>query len=148
MWSDRGADPWVVEVLRWGYRVPFLSDPPLSAEPIPFPSYNPTSIRGKALEKEVQSLVQKGAVELAPLPSLDFYSRVFVVMKASGSCRPVIDLSTLNLRVCKTPLKMETLQPVLLSVRSRDWMISIDLKDAYLQVPIHPDIAGTSDLWP
>ena len=82
-----------------GYRVPFLSDPPLSAEPIPFPSYSPTSIRGKALEKEVQSLVQKGAVKLAPLPSPGFYSRVFVVMKASGSWRPVIDLSTLNLRI-------------------------------------------------
>ena len=72
MWSDKGADPWVVEVLRSGYRIPFLSEPPLAAEPIPFPSYSPTSIRGKALEKEVQSLVEKGAVELAPLPSPGF----------------------------------------------------------------------------
>ena len=36
-------------------------------------------------------------------------------------------------------LQDEILQSVLLSVQSRDWMISIDLKDAYLQVPIHPD---------
>ena len=122
----------------WRYRVPFLSEPPLAAEPIPFPSYSPTSIKGKALE-EVQSLVEKGAVELAPLPSPGFYSRVFVVMKASGSWRPVIDLSTLNLRVRKTPFKMEALQSVLLSVRSGDWMVSIDLKDAYLQVPVHRD---------
>ena len=129
----------MVEVLSWGYSVPFLSEPPLATEPIPFPLYSPTSIRGKALEKEVQSLVEKGAVELAPLPSLGFYSWIFVVMKASGSWRPVIDLSTLNLRVCKTPFKMETLQSVLLSVRSGDWMVSIDLKDAYLQVPVHPD---------
>ena len=63
-----------------------------------------------------------------------FYSRIFVVMKALGSWRPVIDLSTLNLRVRKTPFKMDTLQSVLLSVRSGDWMVSIDLKDAYLQV--------------
>ena len=41
--------------------------------------------------------------------------------------------------VCKTPFKMETLHSVLLSVRSGDWMVSIDLKDAYLQVPVHPD---------
>ena len=139
VWSDKGADPWVVEVLRWRYRVPFLLKPPLAAEPIPFPSYSPSSIRGKALEKEVQSLVEKGAVELAPLPSPGFYSRIFVVMKASGSWRPVIDLSTLNLRVRKTPFKMETLQSVLRSVRSGDWMVSIDLKDEYLQIPIHPD---------
>ena len=128
-----------MEVLRWGYRVPFLSEPPLAAEPIPFPSYGPSSIRGIALGKEVQSLLEKGAVELAPLPSPGFYSLIFVVMKASGSWRPVIDMSTLNLRVHKTPFKMETLQSVLLSVWSGDWMVSIDLKDAYLQIPIHPD---------
>ena len=128
-----------MEVLRWGYRVPFLSEPPLAEEPIPFPFYGPSSIRGITLGKEVQSLLEKGAVELAPLPSPGFYSQIFVVMKASGSWRPVIDLSTLNLRVHKTPFKMETLQSVLLSVRSGDWMVSIDLKDAYLQIPIHPD---------
>ena len=60
-------------------------------------------------------------------------------MKASGSWRPVIDLSLLNLRVLKTSFKMETLQSVLLSVRAGDWMVSLDLKDAYLQVPMHPE---------
>ena len=51
----------------------------------------------------------------------------------------MIDLSMLNLRVRKTPFKMETLQSVLLSVQSGDWMVFIDLKDAYLQIPMHPD---------
>ena len=111
----------------------------LAGEPIPFSAYCPNSIRGKALEQEVESLLQKGAIELAPLPSLGYYSCLFVVMKASGSWRPVIDLSLLNLRVLKTPLKMETIQSTLLSVRRGDWMVSIDLKDSYLQVPIHPD---------
>ena len=60
-------------------------------------------------------------------------------MKASGAWRPVIDLSTLNLRIQQTSFKMETLQSVLLSVRPGDWMVSLDLKDAYLQVPMHPD---------
>ena len=78
-------------------------------------------------------------MELAPLPSPGFYSRLFLVMKASGSWRLVIDLSVLNLCVLKTPFKMETLQSVLLSVQKGDWMVSLDLKDVYLQVPIHPD---------
>ena len=132
-------DPWVVEVLRWGYRIPFRRAPTLSKEPIPFPAYCPNSIRGKALEGEVCSLLEKGAIELAPLPSLGFYSRLFVVMKASGSWRPVIDLSLLNLRILKTSFKMETLQSVMLSVQPGDWMVSLDLKDAYLQVPMHPE---------
>ena len=33
----------------------------------------------------------------------------------------------------------DTLQSVLLSVRAGDWMVSLDLKDAYLQVPMHPE---------
>ena len=33
---------------------------------------------------------------------------------------------------------METAQSVLQSLRSGDWMISLDLQDAYLQVPVHP----------
>ena len=132
-------DPWVVEVLRWGYQIPFRRAPVLSRKPIPFPAYCPNSIRGKALEGEVQALLAKGAIELAPLPSPGFYSRLFVVMKASGAWRPVIDLSLLNLRVQQTSFKMETLQSVLLSVRSGDWMVSLDLKDAYLQVPMHPE---------
>ena len=92
MWSDEGTEPWVVEVLRWGYQIPFRRAPTLSRDPIPFPAYCPNSIRGKALEGEVQSLLAKGAIELAPLPSPGFYSRLFVVMKASGAWRPVIDL--------------------------------------------------------
>ena len=126
-------------MLREGYRIPFRRAPVLSGEPIPFSAYCPSSIRGKALEQEVESLLQKGAIELAPLPSLGYYNRLFVVMKASRSWRPVIDLSLLYLRVLKTPFKMETIQSTLLSVRRGDWMVSIDLKDAYLQVPIHPD---------
>ena len=139
MWSDKGADPWVVEVLRWGYQITFRRAPTLSREPIPFPAYSPDSIRGKALEGEVRSLLDKRAIELAPLPSPGFYSRLFVVLKASGAWRPVIDLSLLNLRVLQTSFKMETLQSVLLSVRAGDWMVFLDLKDAYLQVPMHPE---------
>ena len=62
-----------------------------------------------------------------------------MVMKASGAWRPVIDLSTLNLRIQRTSFKMETLQSALLSVRPGDWVVSLDLRDAYLQVPMHPD---------
>ena len=50
-----------MEVLRWGYRIPFCRAPTLSKEPIPFPAYCPNSIRGKALEGEVCSLLEKGA---------------------------------------------------------------------------------------
>ena len=124
-------------MLREGYRIPFLSHPPLSSEPIPMPSYNPSSTKGVALGEVTQALIAKGVVELAPLPSPGFYRRLFVVWKTSGSWRPVIDLSTLNRFVDVSHFQMETIQSVLLSVHQGDWMASIDLKEAYLQVPIH-----------
>ena len=48
-WRDRGAEPWVVEVLRFGYRIPFLSAPPLTKAPISMPSYHPLSTKRVAL---------------------------------------------------------------------------------------------------
>ena len=128
----------MVEVLRDGYCLPFLSTPPLSNVPIPMPSYSPNSIKGAALEEVTLGLVAKGAVELAPLPSPGFYSRLFVMWKTSGSWRPVIDLSHLNRFVDVSPFQMQTIQSVLLFVRQGDWMASIDLKEAYLQAPVHP----------
>ena len=103
------------------------------------PSYIPSSTKGVAFGEVTQALIAKGAVELASLPSPGFYSRLFVVWKTSGSWRPVIDLSTLNRFVDVSHFQMETIQSVLLSVHQGDWMASIDLKEAYLQVPIHPE---------
>ena len=73
----------MLEALREGYRIPFLR-PPLSAEPIPMPSYAPTSIKEAALEEVTLALIAKGAVELAPLPSPGFYSRLFVFGRPRG----------------------------------------------------------------
>ena len=85
-----------------------------------------------------QGEMEKGTVELAP-PSAGYYSCLFVVWKTSGLWSPVIDLSRLNCLVTQTQFKMETNQSVLHAIRRDDWMVSINLKDVYLQIPIHPD---------
>ena len=131
-------DAWVMEALRVGYRIPFDRRPPLSERPLSLPAYSPQSIKGVALTQELQTLLRKGAVEPAP-PSPGFYSRLFLVQKASGSRRPIIDLSTLNNYITSSHFHMETPQSVLRSIRPGDWMISLDLQDAYLQVPVHHD---------
>ena len=40
--------------------------------------------------------------------------------------------------IIKTTFRIETAQSVLRSVWRNDWMVTIDLKDACLQIPIHP----------
>ena len=73
-----------MEVLRREYFIPFLTSPPLPKDLVQVPSYSPGSVKGRALEGEIQVLIAKGAVKPAS-QSLGFYSRVFVVMKTSGT---------------------------------------------------------------
>ena len=136
-WQSWGADAWVVQVLRFGYRVPFLSRHPLSSIPLPLPSYNPSSIRGLAFADAVSDRVAKAAIEPAP-PTPGYYSRLFVTPKVTGGWLPVIDLSRFNGFVDVSHFHMETTQSVFQSLRVGDWMVCLDLQDAYLQVPVHP----------
>ena len=131
-WRAWGVDSWVVEVLRVGYQNPFDRRLPLYERPLSLPAYSPQSIKGVALNQELQNILQKGAVKPAPPQSPGFYSRLFLVQKASGSWRPIIELSTLNDYVTSFHFHMETPQSVLRSIRPGDWMISLDL-----QVPVH-----------
>ena len=125
-------DSWVVEVLRVGYQIPFDRRPPLSECPLSL-----QSIRGVALHQELQ--FSKRGRSNQPPQSPGFYSRLFLVQKASASWRPIIELSTLNDYVTSSHFHMETPQSVLRSIRPGDWMSSLDLQDAYLQAPVHRD---------
>ena len=94
-----------MEVLKEGYQIPFVNPPPLSVNPILFRSYEQSSEKGKALECELEALLEKNAVEPAT-GTPGFYARMFVVLKASGAWRPIIDLSTLNRYILKTKFRM------------------------------------------
>ncbi len=74
------------------------------------------------------------------VPPLDresgFYSRYFVVPKKDGGLRPILDLWLLNCSVGRLKFKMLTVKQVVSHIRSEDWFVTIDLKDAYFH--IHP----------
>ncbi|XP_041417179.1 uncharacterized protein LOC121393288 [Xenopus laevis] len=61
-----------------------------------------------------------------------------MVPKKNGSLRPVLDLKDLNPFVRKCHFKMESRQSVLSSIEENEFMTVIDIKDAYLHIPIHP----------
>ena len=84
-WQAIEAETWVVTVLWDGYRVPFTDSPtPLSRTPVSFPTYRAGSPRAQALRQEVEGMLAKGALEIAQDPGPGFYSRLFLVEKASG----------------------------------------------------------------
>ncbi|MGL5405358.1 MAG: reverse transcriptase domain-containing protein, partial [Propionibacteriaceae bacterium] len=136
-WQRYGAENWIVDVLREGYLLPFESRPPLISKPVHLQTYVRGSAKDNALRQEIKTMLAKRAVEIVEDQSPGFYSRLFLVEKASGGWRPVIDLSPLNRFVRTTRFTMESARSVLDSIRGNDFMLSVDLKDAYFQIPIH-----------
>ncbi|XP_059371000.1 uncharacterized protein LOC132108312, partial [Carassius carassius] len=92
------------------------------------------------MEQEVNTLLRKEAIEV--VPPLDresgFYSRYFIVPKKDGGLRPILDLRLLNRSVMSLKFKMLTVNQVVAQIRSEDWFVTIDLKDAYFHISILP----------
>ena len=137
-WDILKSDRYVRSIVRDGYRVELMSPPPLSLVPIPMKLFRDTE-QSNALLREIMSLLDKGAIEELDPRSIapGFYSRLFLVPKTDGSYRPVFDLKSLNQFVHKEKFKMTTPRTVTNAMHKGDWAVSIDLKDAYLHVPIH-----------
>ena len=134
-WQRISANPWVISVLRDGYYLPFSADPPpLTSDP-PLLSYSRSHPLFQELTSQVQALLAKGAIEQTDF-SPGFYSRLFLAPKQNGDWRPVIDLSALNRYLSSPHFCMETARSVMQSLPLGAWCTSIDLKDAFLHVPI------------
>lgn len=89
------------------------------------------------LRRAVDALLQKDVIErVHDHSSLGFYSRLFLVPKRSGEDRPVIDLSILNRHLHVPSFRMETQASVREAIRPGEWVASIDIRDAYLHVPM------------
>ena len=105
---------------------------------------DPVRVQGpskdQALATCIQSLLSKNAIErVENVKSLGFYSRLFLVPKPHQRWRPLIDLSRLNTFVHVEKFKMETPESIRTSLIPGEWVSSIDLSDAYLLIPIHPN---------
>ena len=111
--------------------IAFQQRPQLTHQSISFRTRNSR----QDLQQAVDALLMKGAIErVTNVKSLGFYSRLFLVPKKTGDLRPVIDLSTLNRHMVVPHFKMETQGS---AIRSQEWTVSIDIRDAYLHVRMH-----------
>ena len=92
-----------------------------------------------AIDLEIQKLLAKGAITKCEHESDEYISPIFVRQKPGGSCRLILNLKNLNEVMPCIDFKMETIQSVLSLITPRCYLASLDLKDAYYSVPIHPD---------
>ena len=91
-------------------------------------------------EAYIQDYICKGALEEVPAGEwgLGIYSPVFLVPKPSGDLRMIIDLRYFNRFIRKVKFRIETIKSVVHVLNPGDMMATLDLKDAYLHIPIHP----------
>ena len=139
-WKVLTQDSWVLQTVK-GFQIPFVGQPVQHQRPaIPcFPLEQLVQI-----QEEISSLREKGAISVVADPShsqkqTEFFSNLFLVLKKNGSMRPVINLKALNQWVETPHFKMEGLPTLQDLLRQGDWLVKVDLKDAYFTVPVHPD---------
>ena len=127
-WRSLTDNPWVIWTVR-GYELE-LVDSPQDAPPTTFQEEQPD------LWDQVLELLHKGAEELAPVKS-GFFSPMFVIPKKDGGARPIINLKRLNSHLRIQHFKMENILCLRDLLKRGDFMVKLDLKDAYLTIPIH-----------
>ena len=138
-WQINKCSDSVLNIITNGYVLPFISKLKLVRAPLIHSGYKAFH-KEQALTSCIQSLLSKNAIEMVEnVKSLRFYSRLFLVPNPHQRGRPVIDLSRLNTFLLVERFKMETPESIRASLIPGEWVSSIDLSEAYLHIPIHPN---------
>ena len=98
--------------------------------------------KAQQMDLAIANLLAKRAVREVQSRDNQFTSTLLLVEKENGKFRPVINLWGLNLFLGKESFKMEGLQVVRSLLQNGDFMMKVDLKDAYYAIPIHRKFCG------
>ena len=134
-WKLITSDLAILEIVR-GWRLPIIGRLCQEREPKQIPM---SEVKREVVDKEIQSMIQKGALrEVQPVEG-QYLSTIFVRPKREmNKFRPIINLKQLNTQMPYRHFKMEGMKDVIDLLNQGDYMIKIDLKDAYWHIPIHP----------
>ena len=138
-WHTIKPDIWVESVVTKGYKIEFTATPPIRKmvykTPLPI-----NKVQRDTLLEEVKALLLKKAIyPIFPPFEEGFWSTFFLAPKKTGDWRPILNLKPLNKYIKPKRFRMESLAIVLKAPIRGRWATSIDLKDAYLHIPINQD---------
>ncbi|CEP15533.1 hypothetical protein [Parasitella parasitica] len=91
------------------------------------------------INQTILDLLEKQAIQLEVQQTPGFYSSMFVIPKKDGGIHPIFNLKRLNQYPHAPQFKMDTLREVSLMIHRNDYLISIDLSDAFLHIGLHPE---------
>ena len=135
-WKEITSDKWVLDVISKGLSLNFKGSlPPLSSVPkeIHLPK-DPEKRR--ILLQAVDEMVEKAAVSKCQEVEPAFFAHLFVVPKLTSGWRPVIDLHVLNRFLAVPHFKMETVHSIRAQLHQGEYVVVLDLQDAYFHIPI------------
>lgn len=137
-WEILALDPWVWRVVNQGYKLEFTS-PPLKRGHIrstPVPRSPEQCI---TLEKEITDVLEKKVVYIVKDFPTGFYrSSFFLTLTKPDPWRH--NKSQASEQSLNSTKEIQDGDPVIVlsTLQQGYWATSIDLKDAYLHIPIHP----------
>ena len=137
-WEKLTSDPLILEAVN-GFKLEFDPSkfPPKREKPLFM--YKRNAHESDKISNEIQSLANKNVIERCSHEQGEFISNIFTREKKNGGIRLILDLSELNKSIAYHHFKMDNIDSAVTLLREGDYMASVDLRDAYYTVPIHPD---------
>ena len=135
-WQNITRDHFIISVVRQGFQISVQNNFPGVLREVTVPPRDPKA--HLAICKEIQELVLKKAIVQVDDFLLLCLSPIFVIPKNTGDLRVILNLKKINVFISVQHFRMETLNVILPNLRPQDWAVLIDMKDAYLHVPVHP----------
>lgn len=127
-WVKITDDYFVINTIR-GYKINF--------ENPPFQTKEPHTINAnKNIDLAIDKLVLFKAIEICEKTKDQFLSPYFLRQKPDGTCRFILNLRNLNIFIKAEHFKIEDIRTALNLLDKGDYMIRLDLKDAFLLVPV------------
>ena len=131
-WRKITKDPWILQTIS-GYHIPFIKRP---WQIRPRITRAKTLHQQKLLQDAITELINKQAITMVTDHQTDQFISTLFVLQQTNKTRPVFNLRHLNTFVETTKFKMEGLALLRSTLRENDYMMKLDLKDAYFSIPI------------
>ena len=132
-WQRLTNDPQILSVVA-GAHIEFASPP----NQLQSTTRHFSKTECRAITSEITTLLKKGVLEIAKPEQGQVVSPIFLVPKADGSYRMILNLKEFNQHVVYHHFKMDTLATITQIMKENCFMASLDLKDAYYCIPVAP----------
>ena len=133
-WECLTSDREIIPIIKYGLKLNIVD----YIHPREGIQYHHPQKEHQVIDRELPIMLQKGIITITSKKPGDYFSPIFMREKSNGKCRIILNLKQLNKNIDTKHFKMESIRNVKHMIRRNCWMASVDLKDAYYSIHIHP----------